>query len=230
MIIHHKKPLIIYGNGAMASVYASYLSSVYEIVAFSVEQSFCQTKYFEEKPLIPFESIEQAFDPGDYHFVVAVGYAEMNQVRARISAFIKNKGYSMVQFVSPDLWRHAGVSIGENTVILDHCSLHCRSLVGNNVFIASGVQMGHDCQISDNVWINSGVVLAGGVSIGEGCFLGINASVAHGVSLAAGTFVGANTLLTKNTKPNQVVVSHYGEVYPVDSHVYLSLLEGQRVS
>lgn len=221
----NKKSLIIYGSGAMAAVYASYARYQFKVKAFTVERRFCHGNCCFDLDLIPFEAIEQQLSPQDYAMIIAVGYVEMNQVRARISREAKQKGYQLEQFVAPDLWQHEGVQFGENTMILDKSSVHCNTHIGNNVFIASGVNIGHDCKIEDNTWINSGVTLAGGVHIGAGSFIGINAAIAQDVILAPGTFVGANSLVTKNTDLNEVIVSEPGQIFPVHSRDYLALLE-----
>ncbi|WP_317931650.1 DapH/DapD/GlmU-related protein [Halioxenophilus sp. WMMB6] len=223
-----RAPLVIYGNGAMAATYASYLQSSYEVVAYTVEDSCCHSNTFCNLPLVAFEALADHYPPQQHRLIVAVGYREMNDLRANISQRAWAMGFQPAQFIAPDLWLHTGVSIGQNSVVFDHCSIHCNSRVGDNTFIASGVHIGHDCNIGDNVWINSGVAIAGGVTVGDNCFFGVNASVAHGVVLAPGTFVGANTLVTRNTQANQVVVSEPGTVFELDSRTYLLLLEGRR--
>jgi len=212
----------------MASTYASYLKQKYTLKAYTVEEVFCQNPTFNGLPLQPLSSLPNIYPQQECVVIVAVGYADMNAVRGRITGQVKALGYRLGSFISPDLWLHDGVTLAEHVVILDHCSLHCNSTVGANTFISSGVHIGHDCHIGNNVWINSGVAIAGGVQIGDNCFLGVNASIAHGVALAPGTFVGANTLVTKNTDNFQVVASDPGEIFPVDSRAYLRLLEKVR--
>ncbi len=225
-----KPELIVYGTGAMAVVYASYFSSHFQIKAYCVEQTYCHRQTFAGLPLYPFESVSQFLNPSEHVLVVAVGYRDMNHVRARISDQAARMGFSLASFIAPDLWRHDGVEIHSHCVILDHCSIHANCTIGENTFISSGVNLGHDCNVGKNVWINSGVTLAGGVGVGNHCFLGINSSVAQGVKLAAGTYVGANTLVSNSTEENQVVVSAVGEVYPLDSRVFLAMMENQNAS
>lgn len=218
-------PLIIYGNGAMARVYASYFSSLYTVVAFTVARQYCLEQSYCGLPLYPFDELTRFIDPTQHHMVIAVGYTHMNQVRSEIAESAGGMGFPLASYIAPDLIPHTGVTVGQHSIVLDKCSLHCDSTIGDNTFISSGVHIGHDCAIGNNVWINSGVALAGGVRIGDNCFLGVNASVAHNVVLAPGTFVGANTLVTENTNDYQVVANAGGEVYPVDSRLYLTMME-----
>jgi sugar O-acyltransferase (sialic acid O-acetyltransferase NeuD family) len=216
--------LVIYGNGAMAATFASYLEHSYNLVAFTVDRDFVVEPHYLDKPLVPFDELHSVYPPESHSVLVAVGYVQMNRLRDQITQRLVTLGYSLAQFIAPDLWLHKRVKIGDHCVILDHCSIHAGSSVGDNCFLSSGVNVGHDCCIGSNAWINSGVALAGNVQVGDNCFLGVNSSVAHGVTLAPGTYVGANTLVTTSTENNNVVISRSGEVYPVNSEVYLALL------
>ncbi|BFM06703.1 DapH/DapD/GlmU-related protein [Halioxenophilus aromaticivorans] len=220
----HCRPLVIYGNGAMAAVYDSYFRTR-GVIAFTVESRFKHSDTFADRPLIAFEQLAETFVAEKTDVIVAVGYSAMNSIRARIADEVKAIGFQLGSYLAPGFSLHTGSSVGEHCVVLEHCSMHCHTRVGRNVFISSGVNIGHHCQIGSNVWINAGVALAGGVTIGDNCFLGVNASVAHGVTLAPGTYVGANTLVSKNTEDNQVVVTPAGEVYDLDSRVFLAALE-----
>lgn len=216
--------LVIYGNGAMAATFASYVEHRYNLVAFTVDREFVTESDHLGKPLIPFEELASHYSPENHCVLVAVGYVQMNRLREQVAQRLVALGYPLAQFIASDLWWHKGVKIGAHSVILDHCSIHTGSLVGDNCFLSSGVNVGHDCCIGNNTWMNSGVALAGNVRVGDNCFFGVNSSVAHGVTLAPGTYVGANTLVTTATENNQVVISKPGEVYPVNSEVYLALL------
>jgi sugar O-acyltransferase (sialic acid O-acetyltransferase NeuD family) len=145
----------------------------------------------------------------------------MNQVRSRIANEVKRQGFSLAQYVDPTLRRHENVTIGENTVIFDHSSLHCQSTIGDNVFISSGVHIGHDCHIGNNVWINAGVCIGGGVTIKDNCFIGMNATISHGLTIEPNSFIGAATLVNKNTEQSQVVIAPAGESIGMNSETFL---------
>ena len=219
--LSNKPKLIIYGIGSMASTYASYAKAKYDIVAFAIEAKLKQSDDFAGLPLYSLEQLAEHFDTKTHSVLVAVGYVQMNQVRARIATEVKRQGFCLAQYVDPSLRRHDDVTIGENSVIFDQSSLHCQSTVGDNVFISSGVHIGHDCHIGNNVWINAGVCIGGGVTIKDNCFIGMNATLSHGLTLEANSFIGAATLVNKSTTPSQVVIAPAGEVIAMNSETFL---------
>lgn len=216
-----KQKLIIYGIGSMASTYAMYLEQEFEIVAYTMINDLITSSEFNGKPLLPFEQIETLLPPADHRLIVAVGYLELNQLRANIAKQAHSKGYQLASYTSPSLLKHPSISIGTNTVVLDHTSIHYGAKIGNNVFISSNVQIGHDCEIADNVWINAGVCLGGGVKIGRNSFIGMNATLSHGIEIAEHNFVGAATLVNKSTPKEQVVIAPAGETLPMNSKTFL---------
>ncbi|NVK24676.1 MAG: transferase [Gammaproteobacteria bacterium] len=216
-----KPNLIIYGIGSMAQTYASYLQDFYNIVAFTVESSIKNSDHYNDLPLIEFEKLTDKFPPERHKLIVAVGYIEMNQIRTRIAWQAKQQGYQLISYFDPSVKKHNKVSLGENSVIFEHSSIHCNSKIGHNVFISSGVHIGHDCEIGDNVWINSGVCLAGGVKISNNTFIGMNATVSHNVTIAENNFIGAATLVNNNTQIDSVIVAPAGELLPMNSQTFL---------
>ena len=216
-----KQKLIIYGVGAMAKTYAMYLQQNYEIVAYTATSDLIASNEFNGKPLTSFEDIESHFSPQTHQMVIAVGYVNLNQVRADIAVQAHAKGYQLPSFVSPSILLNQDFTIGTNSILLDQSSVHCGSSVGSNVFISSGVQIGHDCTIGNNVWINAGVCLGGGVTIGDNTFIGMNATVSHGVTIGENNFIGAATLVNRSTESDKVIASAAGETLPMNSKTFL---------
>lgn len=216
------KKLLIYGNGAMARVLYSYARRTREVCGFTVDdQCMVSQDRFCGLDLVRFSLVEMTFDPADCEMIIAVGFIEMNDLRARKYEEAKAKGYSFSSYVHPSMLLHDGVSIEENCIILDHVSIHPGCSVGRGVFITSNVNLGHDCAIGANSWICSGVAIAGGCTVGEGCFFGVNSSLGHGVKLGAQTFVAANTFIARDTRANEVYLSEPGQLFRLKSKAFL---------
>lgn len=216
-----KPNLVIYGIGAMAKTYASYLQDKYNIVGYAIESKLKTSNEFNKLPLHDFEQLPNICSTKDHDVVVAVGYVEMNNVREKISKLAKEQGYRLASYVDASIKHHANVSIGYNSVIFEHSSIHCDSKIGDNVFISSGVHIGHDCEIGDNVWINSGVCLAGGVKVLNNTFIGMNATISHNLTIGENNFIGASTLVNSSTATNSVIISPAGESLPMNSQTFL---------
>jgi sugar O-acyltransferase (sialic acid O-acetyltransferase NeuD family) len=214
---------VIYGNGGMAKVLFSYARSSMNIVGFTVDDACIPDSNagFLGLPLAPFSRIEKEYPPTSHNIIVAVGFIEMNGLRARKSLELERKGYSFASYIDESVHMHDDVTIEENCMILDHVSIHPGSRIGRGTFISSNVNLGHDCIVGPYNWINSGVAIAGSCTIGEGCFFGVNASASHGLRIGAHNFIAANTLVNKHTEEDQVYLSEPGQLFRLKSKSFL---------
>lgn len=215
------KPLIIYGTGSMARVLYSFVRKEKKVSAFVADDAFVHGDTFMGLPLIPYSQFKQRADT--CRVAMAIGYHEMNMVRAERFTELKFAGHTMKGYVHHGLVHHNDVVLEKACVIYDNVAIHAGSVMHQNAFISSCVSIGHDCEIGAHAWINSGVSLAGGVKVGARCVLGINSCVAQGVTLGDGTFVGANTLVTQDTEAGAVVVAEAGKVIAMDSKRFTTL-------
>lgn len=214
---------IIYGNGAMAKVLYSYARHSMDIVGFTVDDACIadgENEYLS-LPLVRFSHAEQVFEPSQHQIIIAMGYLEMNDLRERKYQEAKQKGYSFTSYIHPGFILHDGVTVGENSIILDYVSVHPGSKIGRGCFISSNVNIGHDCLIADNNWINSGVAIAGGCEVGTGCFFGVNSALTHGLKVGDKNFIAANTLLTKSSEDEQVYISEAGQLFKLKSKSFI---------
>jgi sugar O-acyltransferase (sialic acid O-acetyltransferase NeuD family) len=216
------KPLIIYGTGSMARLIHSFLRKEKKVSAFVADDAFVHGDTFMGLPLIPLSQFANRADV--CRIVMAVGYHDMNEFRAKRFAEFQGLGHAMKGYVHHSLIHHNDVVLEKACVIYDNVAIHAGSVIHQNAFISSNVSIGHDCDIGAHAWINSGVSLAGGVKVGARCVLGINSCVAQGVTLGEGTFVGANTLVTQDTPPNSVIVSQQGEIMSIDSRRFIKMV------
>ena len=218
------KKLIIYGSGQMARMFLHFARLEFEVVAFTVERSVLADTIIEGLPVVAFEMLESLYPAMDHSLITAVGYREMNDLRARKYQEGLAKGYAFARYIHPSVVRHPGVTIGENTIILDHVAIHPYSTIGNSVFIASNASIGHGCTIGNHCWVNSGVSVGGETAIDEATFLGINATIGDNIRVGRQCFVGANTLVTRDTQAEEVYVSASGERFPMTSQAFLQFI------
>ena len=101
-------------------------------------------------------------------------------------------------------YQPSGVSIGEGTVVGDHCFMDGRALlkVGNNVDIASDVMIynsEHDINSEGFDPIEEPV------EIDDYVFVGPRAIILPGVKIGKGAVIGAGAVVTKNVEPFKIV-------------------------
>lgn len=137
-----------------------------------------------------------------------------------------------------------GCEIGEGTKIWHFSHLMPESKtgkfcnIGQNVFIASGVQLGNNVKVQNNVSIYNGVICEDDVFLGpsmvftnvlnprsavvrrdeyqkttvrKGASIGANATIVCGHDIGAYAFIGAGTVVTKDVPPFALIVGNPGK-------------------
>jgi len=82
------------------------------------------------------------------------------------------------QDVSFSAERKTKVTIGNNNIIREYCTIHrgttegSATRIGDNNFLMAGAHIGHNCDIGNNVVIANNCLLGGYVQVDDGAFLG----------------------------------------------------------
>jgi len=197
------KKLIIFGNSAFAEIAHEYfeMDSSYEVVAFTVESSHLKINQLRGLPVVPFEILEQYYDPSDHDVFVAIVYTQLNRLRTRLVAMAKDKDYALASYVSSRAFVWQNVEVGEHCFIFEDNTIQPFVKIGNNVVFWSGNHIGHHSTIQDNCFISSHVVISGFCNIGESSFLGVNCTLANNVTLGKDNWIGPSVTITRATDP-----------------------------
>ncbi len=200
--------VVIFGTGSFAQVVHFYLThdSEHEIVAFTVNESYLKEREILGLPVVPFESLEHEFPPDFFKVFVAVGYKQVNRVRAAVYTEAKKKRYELISYISSKCTHWGDTIIGDNSFIFEDNTIQPFVTIGNDVVMWSGNHIGHHSTIGDHCFISSHVVISGHVKVGPFCFLGVNATIRDSINLGEACIVGAGALIMESTKE--------GEVYP----------------
>lgn len=209
----HKKAIIFGANGQAEVV--SYLlekDSEYEVVAFCCSAQYRDSDTIFDKPLVAFENIEDNYPPTEFEMYVSLSYADNNKVRERFYHEAKNKGYTLLSYISSKTTNYAN-SIGDNTFIFEDNTIQPFVEIGNNVILWSGNHIGHHSKIEDNCFISSHVVISGHCIIGANSFIGVNATLRDGIAIGKYNTLGAGCLMIKTSKDNQVYIGAKAKEY-----------------
>ena len=203
---HCPKEIVMVGVGNNADVAYEFFThdSPYEVVAFSVEKDFLDIYRKFDLPVVPFEEVEKRYSPHKYGMFIAIGYAKLNHLRARFYRQAKEKGYSLVSYISSEAFVWRNVEIGDNCFILENNVIQPFVRIGNDVTLWSGNHIGHCTIIKDHVYIASHAVISGFVEIGEYCFVGVNATFAESVKVQKNCLIGAGATILRDTKEDKV--------------------------
>lgn len=217
------KDIVIFGLGKVAEVATYYMTQESDtpIAGFTCDAAFVDRDEFAGKRVVAFDGVEKTFPPERCAMFVALGYQNLNKLRADRVAQARAKGYDIFTFVHPQSGLPKDATVGENCFILNQVQVQPRVTIGNNVFVWSGALIGHHSTIGDDCWITSSVNIAGSVVVGRRCFFGINATVANEVTIGDDCFIGASALVTKPLKDGQVVIQPSSDVQRVTSEQFL---------
>ena len=198
--------LVVFGVGDLARVASAYFEryAPVEIVAYTAHREYVAGSGFLGKAVIPFEELTRTFAPSDHKVFVAIGYREMNTVRAAVFEECARLGYQFFTYLDPRAHVWDPSAVGRNCLILEGNVIQPYAHVADDVIMWSGNHLGHDSRIDEHCFITSHVVIAGNVKIGAYSFVGINASIRDGVTVGPRTLVGGATVILRDTKEGSV--------------------------
>ena len=198
--------IIIFGTGEFAQEIFLYIEkfSKLKVVAFTIHKEFIKEKKLYEKPIIPFEEIENNYSPNEVSMIICIGFSKMNKKREKIFLEVKNKNYKLENFIHPSNYVWDELEIGENCIILENNVIRPHVKIGNDVIIENNNVISHHCIIKDHCYITSQTIIAGHVTVESNCFLGINCTIRNRIKIEKESLIGAGAVILKNTKEKEV--------------------------
>lgn len=216
------KKIIIFGNSEIADLAYYYFSndSQFEVVAFTIDDSYMKNNSFNKLPLIPFSKIEKEFSPNEYLMHVALSYKRLNKLREEKFNICSLKGYDFASYLSSkSTFLNDKNSIGKNCFILENQVIQKGVLIGNNVMFWSGNHIGHGTKIGDHTYISSHVVISGNCIVGERCFFGVNSAVKDFIKIEDDCFIAMGSNITKDMKQGSISINSNTQIYDSDSKI-----------
>lgn len=132
---------------------------------------------------------------GYVYAFVAVG---ANSVRRRLAAIATDKGFELVNAISPCALISPSVRIGSGVGIMAGAVINADVTIGNLAIINTGACVDHDCRIGEAAHIGPTCGLAGNVIVGGGAFLGLGSKVIPGITIGENAVVGAGAVVIRD--------------------------------
>ena len=216
--------LVIFGAGIIAEVVHDCLSRDREhrVVAFTVDREFLAAPDMRGLPVVPFDEVAERFPSDRHQAMVAIGYHDLNALRANRCRQMKDKGYRLISHGGGGNGQ-APVPIGENAFVMDTRSLQPGVSIGDDTFVWSGATIGHHSTIGAHCWITTGAAVGGSVRMGDRCFIGLGAVIGHQVSLGEACFLGAGGRITKDAADGAVFVVPDTEKHRLNSAQFMRI-------
>ncbi len=217
--------IVVFGVGKIAEVIQALLRDDpdYSIAGFTCDREFMTANEKEGLPVVPFEEVESIFPPATFAMVVAIGYQDVNTVRAARCTQAREKGYHLITWISPRAHVAKGCVIGANCIVMDGASLQPEARLGDDVFVWNGAVVGHHATIGDHCWLASNCTISSTAVVEPFCFFGVSAAIGHGVTIGARNIIGAATLVTRSTAPDGVYIARDTERFRLDSRSFTKI-------
>lgn len=216
------RKLVIFGVGKIGDVVTAYFArdGEYEIAGFTTDRAFLPQG---RNDVVPFEEVEKHFSPKTHDMFVAIGYHDLNKVRAQRCADAKTKGYRLATYISPSNRYVTPEQVGENCFIMPGEPLQPEVSVGDGCFVWTNALVGHHTKVGNYNWITSGVAIGGNCRIGDHCFFGMGATVGHEVTIGANCIVGAGALVVKDAPEGSVYIQQETQRFRLNSAQFLRM-------
>jgi sugar O-acyltransferase (sialic acid O-acetyltransferase NeuD family) len=182
--------------------------SDHEVVAFTVnEANLPEDRTLAGLPVLAFEEVVERYPPGDHAMFVAVGYRNVNQVRAELCGQARELGYELISYVCSRATHWGDTKIGDNCFIFEDNTIQPFVTIGDGVVLWSGNHIGHHASIGDYCFVTSQVVVSGHTKIGPYSFVGVNATLRDDITIGRSNVIGAGALIMKSTQDDEVYVT-----------------------
>jgi sugar O-acyltransferase (sialic acid O-acetyltransferase NeuD family) len=217
--------IVVFGAGKIAEVVHGLLCEdpSYSIAGFTCDREFMPGNEKQGLPVVAFEEVETRFPPATFAMIVAVGYQEVNTLRADRCRQAREKGYRLASWISPRAHVPKSCVVGANCVVMDGASLQPEARLGEDVFVWSGAVVGHHATIGDHCWLASNCTVSSTAVIEPFCFVGVNAAIGHAITIGARSIIGAATVITRDTAPDGVYIARDTERFRLDSRRFMKI-------
>lgn len=201
------RKLIIFGISEQAELAHYFFStdSEFNVVGFVVDRDFISDREFLGLPVVATDEVLDSFPAREHDAFVAIGYSEVNAVRAEAYWKLKELGFNLASYISSRA-TILNEKIGDNCFLLEDNTIQPFVEIGNNVTLWSGNHIGHHSKIGDHCFITSHVVMSGGVTVGHHSFIGVNATLRDHISIGSRNVIGAAAVIMSSTEDGAVYV------------------------
>ena len=211
--------LILYGNKAVArGMYLGLKNNPnYEVVAFTVDREYLEGERFCDLPIVPFDTVQDAYPPEAHKMFVAVGYVSNNKIKKERYLQSKEMGYQFASFVGSTSRVNRDALAGDHHLIGEYVVISPSARIGSNVTINTGCMIGEDVVIGDHCFFSGGVAVAGGAKIGACCYFGMGSIIRDKISIGSHCVIGAGALMLDNAEDKSVYVGQGATLLPIAS-------------
>ena len=201
--------IVIYGETEFAERIFSYIKfeNAANVLAFTNAKNFKEKDCIQGVPVIAFEDLYKEFSGVEFKILIAIGYAQMNNVREKIYKECKDSGYNIATYISKTAILYSQ-NIEEGCILMPNVYIGPNCRIGKCNIIASSCCLSHDNKLGDFNFISSSVVFGGHSKVGSNCFIGLNCTIRDSITVEDYSLIGSASNLLKSTEKCGVYVGN----------------------
>lgn len=147
------------------------------------------------------DSALDGLPPDRVALMLGIGQLARGNLRERLYAVWRARGYDFPALVHPSAWIAPGVVLGDGVQVMAGVVIQPGCAIGENSIVNTRAGVDHDCRIGRDVHVAPGATLCGTVTIDDGAFIGAGATVIQGLCIGARAVVGAGVTLVQDLAP-----------------------------
>lgn len=211
-----ERPIVLFGTGAVASVVRNILDheSPYRVVALTVDRAHIATDADWDLEIVPFDEIATRYPPSENGMFVAIGYSQMNGVRAARCEQARELGYELVSHVSERTSTWPGFTARPNTIVMEDCTVGPGAQIGEDCIVWPRCYVGHGTTVGDHCYVAANSSISGFSSIGSRSVIGSAAVVRDGIAVGEACVIGVGAVLTTDLEAHSVIAAPVPRLLP----------------
>ena len=217
--------IVLFGIGKIADVVFSFLADDprVSVAGFTCDRSYRTSETLYGLPVAAFDEVESIFDPSAHAMIIAIGYHDLNRIRAARCDEARAKGYRLTSWVSAAAHVPSSCRIGENCLVMPGAALQPHAAIGDDVFVWNNAVVGHHASVEPHCWIASNATISSDVTMKSFCFVGVNAAIGHNLTVGTANLIGAGCIITRDTPPSSVYIGAETPRYRLDSDRFMRI-------
>lgn len=203
-----KEKLIIVGVGSIAPEVFYFVNrhNLYDVEGFSVDEKYINSSEYMGKPVYPLERIEEFVDKKVKFFVAISWYNYMNRYKRQKFDYLKGKGYSFANLISPLASVNCSM-MGEGNWIQDFVYLGFNSKIGDNNTFCCHSLLGHNSEIGNHNVLSGRSSVAGDNKVGDQNYFGICSCVFNKLVIGNKNLIGGGSVVKKDMGDYSIVTA-----------------------
>jgi sugar O-acyltransferase (sialic acid O-acetyltransferase NeuD family) len=200
-----KDNIVIVGCGQHARVvlYNAIEQSKYNVVGFIGDTEYDVGKIIDGIPVIGLDG--EVFNLIDKYqlkgYILGVGNMK---IRRKLIEFYSSTNLEAVTIIHPQAVIAPQAVIGKGTLIECGCLITPNPKIGEHCVINTMTGVNHDNILGDNVYLASGVTLSGTVNIGNDTLIDDGVIITLGRSVGKNCIIGAGSIVTKDIENGKI--------------------------